>query len=102
MLRVASAKGQSTVLQDPLQRLYPQEISSYSSTSGQEEVPDHLTQDDGDDRGHVQQSEVRVRPQRAAAMRAREWSRAVTACEQTDDDSDLEFNLTFFLLFCPR
>ena len=58
VLRVASAKRQSTVLQHPLQRLYPLEISS--STSGQEEVPDHLTQDDGDDRGHVQQSEVRV------------------------------------------
>ena len=60
VLRVASAKGQSTctVLQHPLQRLYPLEISS--STSGQEEVPDHLTQDDGDDGGHVQQSEVRV------------------------------------------
>ena len=90
VLRVASASRRGTVLQRPLQRLYPLEISS-STPDKEKEKPDETA---GCDRvtseesaAQERQSAVPVRSRRAAAMEARNWCRALAACEQ-DEDSD--------------
>ena len=90
VLRVASASGRGTVLHRPLQRLYPLEISS-STPDKEKEKPDETAGCDQvtseESAAQERQSAVPVRPRRAAAMEARNWSRALAACEQ-DEDSD--------------
>ena len=92
VLRVASTSGRATVLQHPLQRLYPLEISKSTPDKDKEtDNPDETEGDNGvaEEESTTQQcqAEVPVRPRRAAATQARNWYIALATCE-LEDDSD--------------
>ena len=97
VLRVASTGARESLLQRPLQRLYPLEINSLDADEedadeeeGTEE-PNGMPATDGEEcsnrvttRSEGLETRDSSRPKRAAAQRARDRNMAITLCEDED------------------
>ena len=91
VLRVASTSGRRAVIRRrPLQRLYPLEINCLNHDEDMKtDRPDAAAEGDGiaseENTNQECQSEVPVRPRRAADTRAKDWFRALATCIQQDN-----------------